>query len=62
MCLDAEERHRIGIDNIMWESDFPHVASTYPRSWAFVEHCLPGVPEPERKKLLYENAMRLYRL
>ena len=23
-------RHEIGIDNIMWESDFPHVASYYP--------------------------------
>jgi predicted TIM-barrel fold metal-dependent hydrolase len=57
-----EERHRIGINNIMWESDFPHVASTYPRSWSFVEHCLRGVPEPERKSLLYENAMHLYRL
>ncbi len=57
-----EERHRIGIDNIMWESDFPHVASTYPRSWGFVEHCLAGVPDAERTKLLYENAVRLYRL
>ena len=57
-----EQRHAIGIDNLMWESDFPHVASTYPRSWEFVERCVQGVPEPERKKLLYENAMRIYRL
>jgi hypothetical protein len=30
-------RHHIGIDNIMWESDFPHVASFYPRSWESIE-------------------------
>jgi predicted TIM-barrel fold metal-dependent hydrolase len=38
-------RHDIGIDNLMWESDFPHVASFYPRSWEAVEHVLEGVSE-----------------
>ena len=55
-------RHKIGIDNIMWEADYPHSTSTYPESWAFVERSLQGVPEEDRKKLLYENAVRLYRL
>ncbi len=55
-------RHDIGIDNIMWESDFPHVASYYPRSWKSVEHVLQGVPPDDRKKLLYENALRVYRI
>lgn len=55
-------RHDIGIDNIMWESDFPHVASFYPRSWESVEEVLQGVPEADRRKLLYENAMRVYRI
>jgi len=53
-------RHDIGIDNIMWESDFPHVASFYPRSWQAVEHVLEGVPARDRRKLLYENAARVY--
>jgi predicted TIM-barrel fold metal-dependent hydrolase len=55
-------RHEIGIDNIMWESDFPHVASYYPRSREAVEHVLVGVPEDDRRKLLYENAIRVYNL
>jgi predicted TIM-barrel fold metal-dependent hydrolase len=55
-------RHEIGLDNIMWESDYPHIASTYPDSWAYVERSLHGVPDNERRKLLYENAMRLYKL
>jgi predicted TIM-barrel fold metal-dependent hydrolase len=55
-------RHQIGIDNIMWESDYPHIASTYPESWSFVERSLAGVPQNERRKLQYENAQALYRL
>jgi predicted TIM-barrel fold metal-dependent hydrolase len=55
-------RHDIGIDNIMWESDFPHVASYYPRSWQEVERVLEGVPADDRRKVLYANALRVYRI
>lgn len=51
----------IGVDNIVWESDFPHITSTFPRSWEYVERTVVGVPEDERRKLLYENALRLYK-
>jgi predicted TIM-barrel fold metal-dependent hydrolase len=46
----------------MWESDYPHVTSTYPESWDWVERTLEGISEEQRRKLLYENAMRLYKL
>jgi len=55
-------RHAVGIDNVMWESDYPHIASTYPDSWKFVERSLAGVPAEERQKMLYANAQALYRL
>ena len=55
-------RHKIGIDNIMWEADYPHSTSTYPESWTFVERSLQGVPADEREKLLYGNAVRIYGL
>jgi predicted TIM-barrel fold metal-dependent hydrolase len=55
-------RDAIGIDNILWESDFPHITSTYPNSWDAVEHSLAGVPASEREKVLFRNAARLYRL
>lgn len=55
-------REFIGVDNILWESDFPHITSTYPNSWDAVEHSLAGVPAAEREKVLYRNAARLYRL
>jgi len=55
-------RDDIGVDNIMWESDFPHVASYYPHSWREVERVLVGVPEADRRKMQYENAVRLYKI
>jgi predicted TIM-barrel fold metal-dependent hydrolase len=55
-------RDNVGVNNIMWESDYPHIASTYPESWKFVERSLQGVPEDERSKMLYRNAQALYRL
>lgn len=57
-----ELRHTIGMDNIMWESDFPHSTSTYPESRAFIDRTLKGVPQAERDQLAYGNAMRLYNL
>ena len=53
-------RHDIGIENIMWESDFPHVTAYFPHSWDAVERVLTGVPAEDRPKLLYENALRVY--
>ena len=57
-----ELREAVGVENIMWESDYPHIASTYPDSWKFVERSLNGVPGQEREKMLYQNAQLLYRL
>jgi predicted TIM-barrel fold metal-dependent hydrolase len=53
-------RHEIGIDNIMWESDFPHVPCYYPDSRKETARVVTGVPVKERHKVLYENALRVY--
>ena len=38
------------------------MASYYPHSWKEVERVLEGVPEDDRRKMLYENAIRVYRI
>jgi predicted TIM-barrel fold metal-dependent hydrolase len=53
---------RGGFDNIMWESDLPHIPCFYPKSWEAAERVVESVPTDARRKLLYENAARLYRL
>jgi predicted TIM-barrel fold metal-dependent hydrolase len=60
--VGIEMRDFIGIDRILWESDFPHITSTYPNSWAAVEKSLAGVSAEDRAQVLYKNAARLYRL
>jgi predicted TIM-barrel fold metal-dependent hydrolase len=53
-------RHRIGVDGMMWGSDYPHSESTFPRSRQVLDEILQGVPEDERAKIVCHNAARLY--
>jgi len=57
-----EMHERLSADNLMWESDYPHIVSTYPKSWEWVERAVGKLPESDRRKMLYENAVRLYKL
>jgi predicted TIM-barrel fold metal-dependent hydrolase len=51
-----------GPDNIMWSSDYPHTAATFPHSQEFVQKLLGTVPEQSRRKVVRETAARLYGL
>lgn len=50
----------MGVDNIMWSSDFPHLASTFPRSREFIADKLGGLSEVDRLKIVRDNVARLY--
>ena len=54
-------RDLIGVDTMMWGSDYPHSESTFPRSREILDRMLAGVPADERAKIVGENAARLYR-
>jgi predicted TIM-barrel fold metal-dependent hydrolase len=56
-----DTRHRIGIDHIMVEVDYPHGDSTWPDTQAVIERCWGHLPVEELRKLTHENAARLYR-
>lgn len=60
--VGIENRHHIGVDNIMWESDFPHPTCTWPNSQEFIKHSLEGVPQDEQRKILVDNAVRVFNL
>ncbi len=57
-----ETRHYIGLDNIMWATNFPLATSTWPNTRAFVARCFEGVPDDERRQMLSGNAAKLYKL
>ena len=58
----GEVRNHIGIDNIMWESDFPHPTCTWPTSQDYIERAMKDWTPEERKKVLVDNAVRVYNL
>jgi predicted TIM-barrel fold metal-dependent hydrolase len=55
-------REFIGVDNIMWSSDYPHTVSTWPHSREVVERDFKGVPEGEKRAIVRDNVARLYGL
>lgn len=54
-------RHEIGVGNIMWSSDYPHPACTWPDSPKQIAEHFAGVPKEETYKMVCGNAMKLYR-
>lgn len=60
--IGVEMRHHIGVDHIMWSTDYPHVASDFPNSQRTAAYELRHVPADEKKKMMRDNAAKLYRL
>ncbi len=59
---EAEMRHAIGIENLLWGSDFPHPEGTWPITETCQRHALHDIPDAETARILGENAVDFYRL
>ena len=55
-------RYEIGVDNIMWSTDYPHPACTFPDSRKLVEAEFEGIPSAEREAIVCGNATRVWNL
>ena len=55
-------REMVGIENMMWSTDFPHHGNDWPYSRKTVEELFTGVPAAHRRKIVAENCARLYKL
>jgi len=53
-------RDVIGVDNMMWGSDYPHSESTFPQSRKILAEILTGVPDDEAMKIAAANTARVY--
>jgi len=51
---------KLGEDNLMFETDFPHPTCLYPRIADKVQQTLAGLEPRVQRKVLYENAQRVY--
>lgn len=55
-------RERLGIENVMWSSDYPHPVSSWPHSQDIASHLFPDATPEERDNLLFRNAERVWNL
>jgi predicted TIM-barrel fold metal-dependent hydrolase len=49
-------------DRVMWASDYPHPASTWPNSQAVIERQMTHLSPATKQKILSDNARKLYGL
>ncbi len=57
---EVELREAVGVDRIMWGSDFPHLEGCWPFSREHLRLAFSGLPEDEVRKMVGENAQRIY--
>ncbi|MCH8088886.1 MAG: amidohydrolase [Chloroflexi bacterium] len=57
----AETVQKIGEDNIMWGSDYPHHDGVWPNSQKVIQDDLGHLAPSARRKITCDNAARLYR-
>lgn len=55
-----EMRHRIGIDLLTYETDYPHSDCLWPNSPEVLWKSVKGIPDADINKITYENSMRIY--
>jgi predicted TIM-barrel fold metal-dependent hydrolase len=56
-----DTRHRIGIENIMFETDYPHGDGTWPDTQLVLEKAWGHIPPAELRAMCSENAARVFR-
>jgi predicted TIM-barrel fold metal-dependent hydrolase len=53
-------REQIGVDNLMFGTDYPHIGSFWPHTRQYLDLLLNDVPDDEVDKILWRNAAELY--
>jgi predicted TIM-barrel fold metal-dependent hydrolase len=56
-----DTRHRIGVENIMVETDYPHGDSTWPDTQLVLEKVWGHIPTAEMRAMCCENAANVFR-
>jgi predicted TIM-barrel fold metal-dependent hydrolase len=55
-------RHVIGVEQITYETDYPHMDSTWPDTSRRAEHALAGLTADEIERVIRRNAIELFQL
>ena len=60
--VGVELRHHVGVERLIWASDFPHQDSEWPRSMDVVARNFAAVPPDETYRMVAANAVEYFRL
>ena len=55
-----KNRHAVGVERMLWSSDYPHLTTDFPYSWKTVHLTFADVPDAERHAILAGNAERIF--
>jgi predicted TIM-barrel fold metal-dependent hydrolase len=56
----VELRHELGVENVLWSTDFPHPVCNWPDAGGKILKQFEGVPEDEIHKITWSNGARMY--
>jgi predicted TIM-barrel fold metal-dependent hydrolase len=56
----VESRYRIGVDKLMFETDFPHNDCNYPHARKLLEQSMVDVPDDEARQIAELNAREVF--
>jgi predicted TIM-barrel fold metal-dependent hydrolase len=57
-----EERQHVGVDRIMFATDFPHIECEWPNSRPIIDKIYADIPEPDKRKIWAGNAVEFFHL
>jgi predicted TIM-barrel fold metal-dependent hydrolase len=57
----VDNRERIGVERMLWSSDYPHITTDWPYSWKTINATFSDVPLDEKHAILAGNAERLFK-
>ncbi|MBM4260882.1 MAG: amidohydrolase [Deltaproteobacteria bacterium] len=59
--VDINSRH-VGVDNILWATNFPAANSTWPDTRQFTDRRFAGMEDHARRRIQRDNAAKLYKI
>lgn len=60
--VSVDARYDIGVECLMWGTDYPHPEGTWPKTRERMINCFKGIPEKELEQILGLNAIDFYSL
>ena len=58
----VEQRQHVGVDQIMFATDFPHIENEWPNSRPMIDKIYANIPATEKRKIWADNCVEFFKL